>query len=154
MSNPRTVPFVDEKGTRRKMTLRLDAKIAIPIFEQIRAQISVMIAVGYLLPNCRLPTIRELADELEIAPGTVARSYTELERDGLIHGKGRRGTFVANEPPHSEALQERRLRLQEATLRFVYELRQLGISAEEARAALNENFKSAENHETLNVEDH
>ena len=96
----------------------------------------------------------ELADELEIAPGTVARSYTELERDSLIHGKGRRGTFVANEPPHSEALQERRLRLQEATLRFVYELRQLGISAEEAHAALNENFKSAEDHETLNVEDH
>ena len=114
MSNPTIIPFTDEKGNGRKMTLRLDNKIVIPLFEQIRAQISVMIAVGYLLPHCRLPTVRELAVCLQIAPGTIARSYTELERDGLVIGKGRKGTFVTDEPPHSEPLEEKRFRLSES----------------------------------------
>ncbi len=144
MSNPSFIPFIDEKGNHRKMTLRLDDKIVIPLFEQLRAQISVMIAVGYLLPHCRLPTVRELATCLEIAPGTIARSYTELERDGLTIGRGRKGTFVADKPPHSEPLAQRQFRLSEAAIRFVQELRQLGISLEEAQLALEENFKSEE----------
>tara|TARA_B100000700_G_scaffold303472_1_gene374993 strand:- start:228 stop:710 length:483 start_codon:yes stop_codon:yes gene_type:complete len=144
MSNPSFIPFIDEKGNHRKMTLRLNDKIAIPIFEQLRAQISVMIAVGYLLPHCRLPTVRELAACLEIAPGTIARSYTELERDGLTIGRGRKGTFVADKPPHSEPLVQRQFRLSEAAIRFVQELRQLGISLEEAQFALEEKFKSEE----------
>ena len=144
MSNPSFIPFIDEKGNHRKMTLRLDDKIVIPLFEQLRAQISVMIAVGYLLPQCRLPTVRELATCLEIAPGTIARSYTELERDGLTIGRGRKGTFVADKPPHSEPLAQRQFRLSEAAIRFVQELRQLGISLEEAQLALEENFKSEE----------
>jgi len=149
MSNPTVIPFIDEKGHDRKMTLRIDIKVVVPLFEQIRAQIAVMIAVGYLLPRCRLPTVRELANYLQIAPGTIARSYTELERDGLIRGKGRKGTFVADEPPHSEPLEERRLRLSEAVNRFVYESRQLGISHEEARKALEETFESAEKNDLL-----
>ena len=149
MSNPTIIPFIDEKGNGRKMTLRLDNKIVIPLFEQIRAQISVMIAVGYLLPHCRLPTVRELAVCLQIAPGTIARSYTELERDGLVIGKGRRGTFVTDEPPHSEPLEERRFRLSEASNRFVHELRQLGISLEEAHFALEETFKLEEKKESF-----
>ena len=149
MSNPSFIPFIDEKGNHRKMTLRLDDKIVIPLFEQLRAQISVMIAVGYLLPQCRLPTVRELATCLEIAPGTIARSYTELERDGLTIGRGRKGTFVADEPPHSEPLAQRQFRLSEAANRFVQELRQLGISLEDANLALEENYKSAERKDSL-----
>ena len=149
MSSPSFIPFIDEKGIHRKMTLRLDNKIVIPLFEQIRAQISVMIAVGYLLPNCRLPAVRELAGCLEIAPGTIARSYTELERDGLTIGRGRKGTFVADKPPHSEPLMQRQLRLSEASIRFVQELRQLGISLDEGRLALEENFKLEEKNDSL-----
>ena len=52
--------------------------------------------------------------------------------------------FVADEPPHSEPLAQRQFRLSEAANRFVQELRQLGISLEEAQLALEENFKSEE----------
>jgi DNA-binding transcriptional MocR family regulator len=52
------------------------------------------ITSGKLPPESRLPTHRELADQLGVAIGTVTRAYSEAELRGLIHSEGRRGTFV------------------------------------------------------------
>jgi len=117
--------------------LRLDADAVIPRFEQVRAQISVMVAVGRLAPGCRLPTVRDLAGQLGLAPGTVARTYRELEHDGVVEGRGRRGTFVVDEPPHSEPLEERRERIESAARRYAFDLRQLGADREDAHSAID-----------------
>jgi DNA-binding transcriptional regulator YhcF (GntR family) len=68
---------------------------ATPPYEQIRAQISSLIALGALAPGTRLPTVRSLAADLGIAAGTVARAYRELEQAGLIETRRRNGTVVA-----------------------------------------------------------
>ncbi|HAZ36070.1 MAG TPA: GntR family transcriptional regulator [Acidimicrobiaceae bacterium] len=120
------------------MVVRLDPTAAVPLYEQLRAQVSVMVAVGQLEPGCRLPTVRYLAATLGLAPGTVARAYGELERDGTLVGQGRRGTFVSAEPPHSEPLRQRRERLAAAADRFAFELRQLGVGADESHRLLDE----------------
>jgi len=65
------------------------------IYEQIVAQVQEAIATGRLQPGERLPTVRELADQLGIAPGTVGRAYSELERQGTVVTQGARGTRVA-----------------------------------------------------------
>ena len=65
------------------------------IYEQIVAQVQEAIATGRLGAGERLPTVRELADQLGIAPGTVARAYSELERQGTVVTQGVRGTRVA-----------------------------------------------------------
>jgi DNA-binding transcriptional regulator YhcF (GntR family) len=65
------------------------------IYQQIIDQITEAIATGALRPGERLPTVRQLADELDVAPGTVARSYSELERRSLVVTEGARGTRVA-----------------------------------------------------------
>jgi GntR family transcriptional regulator len=69
-----------------------------PPYEQIRAQITSLIAVGSLAPGTRLPTVRSLAADLGIAAGTVARAYRELEQSGLIETRRRNGTVVAGMP--------------------------------------------------------
>jgi DNA-binding transcriptional regulator YhcF (GntR family) len=120
------------------MVVRLDPTAAVPLYEQLRAQVSVMVAVGQLEPGCRLPTVRHLAATLGLAPGTVARAYGELERDGTLVGQGRRGTFVSAEPPHSEPLRQRRERLAAAADRFAFELGQLGVDADESHRLLDE----------------
>ncbi|HCV36478.1 MAG TPA: GntR family transcriptional regulator [Acidimicrobiaceae bacterium] len=130
------------------MVLRLDAETAIPLFEQVRAQLSVMVAVGHLEPGSRLPTVRYMASQLGLAAGTIARTYRELESDGVVEGRGRRGTFVVDEPPHSEPVQERRERVKAAALRFVFELRQLGVNPETAYLAVTEAFRELEDSET------
>jgi DNA-binding transcriptional regulator YhcF (GntR family) len=67
------------------------------IYEQLVAQTKEGVATGKLQPNDRLPTVRQLAEVLNIAPGTVARAYGELERLGVVVTEGKRGTRVA---PH------------------------------------------------------
>ncbi|OGC92654.1 MAG: hypothetical protein A2W25_09040 [candidate division Zixibacteria bacterium RBG_16_53_22] len=56
------------------------------------------IACGSLPAGARLPTQREVADDLKIALGTVTRAFNEAEKRGLIYGDGRRGTFVGETP--------------------------------------------------------
>jgi DNA-binding transcriptional regulator YhcF (GntR family) len=52
------------------------------------------ILTGEIPLGTRLPAVRQLAADLGIAPGTVARAYTLLETDGLIESRGARGTYV------------------------------------------------------------
>ena len=74
--------------------ITVDLRSAIPPYEQIRSQISSLIALGALAPGTRLPTVRSLAADLGIATGTVARAYKELEAAGLVDSRRRGGTVV------------------------------------------------------------
>ncbi|MFM9273712.1 GntR family transcriptional regulator, partial [Pseudarthrobacter sp. NKDBFgelt] len=75
--------------------ITVDLRSATPPYEQIRSQISSLIALGALAPGSRLPTVRSLAADLGIAAGTVARAYKELEAAGLVDSRRRGGTVVA-----------------------------------------------------------
>jgi DNA-binding transcriptional regulator YhcF (GntR family) len=141
-AGPHVVPFVDGRGRQRRMILRLDPRSHIPPYEQLRAQLAVMVTVGHLDPGARLPTVRELAKGAELAPGTVARAYRELEHDGVVEGRGRRGTFVVDEPPESEPVQERRRRMEEAATTFAFAARQLGVAPDAAIEAVRSAFES------------
>jgi GntR family transcriptional regulator len=78
------------------MTVRIDPSSPIPPFEQLRAHIAASILGGYLDEGHQLPPIRQLSADLDLAPGTVARAYRELESAGLVISRGRRGTRVAS----------------------------------------------------------
>ena len=73
---------------------RIDRESAEQPFAQLRAQILERVGDGTLAPGDRMPTVRALADDLGFAPNTVARTYRELEADGVLEGRGRKGTFV------------------------------------------------------------
>ena len=77
----------------------LDPASSVAPYEQIRAQIAAAIRGGVLQPAVRLPTVRSLAAQLGVAVNTVARSYRQLERQGLVTTQGHHGTFVAAETP-------------------------------------------------------
>jgi GntR family transcriptional regulator len=88
-----------------------------------------------LAPGDRLPTVRELAANLGLAPNTVARAYRELEAAGTVVGRGRRGTFVADRPQAGA-----RGDAAAAAAAYVARARALGVGPDEAvdrvRAAL------------------
>ena len=84
--------------------ISVDLGSATPPYEQIRAQIASLIALGTLAPGTRLPTVRSLAADLGIAAGTVARAYKELEQAGLIETRRRNGTVVAGTPGRPRTL--------------------------------------------------
>lgn len=66
-----------------------------PPFEQIRAQLQNQIQLGTLANGQRLPSVRQLAADLRLAPGTVARAYSALEFEGLIETRRGGGTRVS-----------------------------------------------------------
>ncbi|UKA48779.1 GntR family transcriptional regulator [Arthrobacter sp. FW305-123] len=78
--------------------ITVDLADPVPPYEQIRRQLSSLIAVGMVEPGSRLPTVRSLAADLGIAAGTVARAYKELEQQGLIESRRRNGTVVLGPP--------------------------------------------------------
>jgi DNA-binding transcriptional regulator YhcF (GntR family) len=112
------------------MMLLVDARSAVPPFEQVRLQLIELIRAGELRPDDRLPTVRKLASDLGVAPNTVARTYKELERDGIVQTRGRHGTFVSGDP---DPVQRQAAR---AAAVFLERMRSLGISADGAIALL------------------
>lgn len=115
------------------MNVEIDPSSPLPPYEQLRLQIATMIEAGVLPPGAQLPPIRQLADDLDLAPGTVARAYRELDAQGLTSARPRRGTVVTEQPTLSA--DERRHRLAAAAAAYALTARQLGA---EPQAAVDE----------------
>ena len=115
----------------------IDPASAVPPFEQLRRQLIDDVSTGTLAPGTRLPTVRRLAEDLGLAPGTVARAYRELESAGIIETRGRNGTFVA--PQGDAALRE----AQRAAASFVDQVRTLRIDPEQALPLVHAALRSA-----------
>ena len=94
-----------------------------PIYDQIRQELAGRIRAGSLPDGTRLPTVRELSEQLHVAEGTVKRAYDELERDGLLIKTPGRGSFVCY---HRTA--DRRQAAQEQIDALLQQLHQMGIS--------------------------
>lgn len=74
---------------------KLDLKSGVPFYRQIVDQIRYAIASRQLLPGEQLPTVRDLAVQLEINPNTARKAYSELEILGVLDTQQGTGTFVA-----------------------------------------------------------
>lgn len=122
------------------MILEVDPADPTPVYEQIRGQVAVMVAAGTLTAGTRLPTIRQLALDLGVAKGTVAKAYESLLRDGVVASEGRRGTIVSSRAPRSGADVGEELR--QAARSYAVRARQLGVDdvevVREIRRALTE----------------
>ena len=79
------------------MFIAIDPSSGVPIYMQIVSQIKTGIAMGRLLPEDPLPSVRQLAVELSVNPNTVARAYLDLEYDGIIYKRQGAGTFVSGQ---------------------------------------------------------
>ncbi len=76
------------------LQLRIDTADPTPPFEQLRRQLDELIRTGVLVDGQRLPSVRQLAADLSLAAGTVARTYAELEKGGLVLSRRGAGTRV------------------------------------------------------------
>jgi GntR family transcriptional regulator len=115
------------------MALHVDTSSRLPIYQQLAEQIRAAIARGELQPEAALPSVRQLSRELVVNPNTVARAYTELEREGLLVSQPGRGIFVA-QPRNDLTRAARDRRLTETLDRWLTQAVHLGYSAEEVLA--------------------
>ncbi|MGH2504028.1 MAG: GntR family transcriptional regulator [Ktedonobacterales bacterium] len=113
--------------------LTLDLASATPPFEQIAAQIRAQVMAGRLRAGDELPSVRQMARDLRVAPNTVARAYETLAHDGWAHAEPRRGVRVAGGllAPHAAAHQRS---LSQEVARLLLHATRLGLSGGEVRA--------------------
>lgn len=115
------------------IAIELNGSSPLPPFEQVREQLERLITSGAVLAGTRLPTVRQLASDLSLAPNTVARAYRQLEVAGLIETHGRRGTVVGKVVVPATA---RSQAISEAARRFHGEVLRVGGTLEDAARAL------------------
>src|SRR6516162_6618069 len=112
------------------MGLHINTASRLPIYQQLAQQIREAIARGELEAEAGLPSVRQLSRDLVINPNTVARAYTELERDGLLVSRPGRGIYVA-QPRNDLTRAARDRRLTEQLDRWLTEAVHLGYAANE-----------------------
>lgn len=78
------------------MQFRIDNASDRPVYQQIMDQVKRHIALGRLIRDERLPTVRQLARQLAINPNTIGKAYRQLEQEGIIVTKPGAGAFVAD----------------------------------------------------------
>ncbi len=120
----------------------VDLRDATPPYEQIRAQIASLIAVGQLADGSRLPTVRALAGDLGVATGTVARAYKELEATGMIESRRRLGTVVTHSSPTADGAADSPL--ETMIDKLIGEARAAGIQDETLLSLLRGRLRASE----------
>lgn len=119
----------------KDLFLAVDPDLDAPPFQQIVDQLRGFIERGDLRAGDALPTVRQLAGDLGVAPNTVARAYGTLQEEGWLSGDGRRGTRVAPNTPASDKRTRARA-LRDAADRFVATMTHRGYSHDEIANAL------------------
>ncbi|MDN5347916.1 MAG: hypothetical protein PWP65_1480 [Clostridia bacterium] len=110
-----------------------------PIYLQIVDWICRRVARGELAPGARLPSLRDLAQELAVNPNTVQHAYQELERQGIAFTKRGQGTFISESPDPVGSLRQRLA--EQAAEAYLKEIANLGLSFREGLDLLAEKIK-------------
>ena len=112
----------------------------VPIYRQIVDQVCRAVATGRLAAGEQVPSVRALAEQLVINPNTVARTYADLIRAGVLESHQGKGVFVARRRPvYTKA--ERLRRLDASLEAFVNEGVYLGFTPDELRDALERKLR-------------
>lgn len=86
----------------------LDLHSGVPVYRQLIDQVRSGLASGSLAAGEQLPTVRQLAVDLEINPNTVMRAYRELELGGLLETHQGTGTFISKRKPEKNSAERER----------------------------------------------
>jgi len=128
-----------KNGTQRGAIFQfaLDLHTGVPVYRQLIDQVRAGIASGTLAAGDQLPTVRQLAVDLEINPNTVMRAYRELELGGLLETHQGTGTFISDKKPEKKTA-ERERQLSQMAGEFAARAGAAGYSLEELIDRLQE----------------
>ena len=116
--------------------LTVDPRDSTPIYAQLERGIRAAIATGRFSPGHQLPTVRQMAVELQVNANTVARVYAELERSGIIETKRGVGSFVSASPAQAHPPREHERRVRTFVTRILAEAGAHGLTVDDVIAGL------------------
>lgn len=108
----------------------------VSLYQQIVEQVKQLVATGSIQPGEHLPTVRQLAHQLHINPGTVARAYSDLERQGVVMSRHGGGTIVSAWADNPRILMLRQKHLSDMVSNDILDILSMGYTLEELEAVL------------------
>ena len=120
--------------------INIDYKSELPIYEQIIEQFKLNIMKGNFTKGDPVPSVRKMAASLGITPSTVAKAYTELERQGVIETVRAKGTFIAANVPKSIPLDIEKNK--KKILSEIIELKHAGYTLTQIQSIVKELYDS------------
>ncbi|MYL21833.1 GntR family transcriptional regulator [Halobacillus litoralis] len=114
----------------------LDVRSRKPIYEQLVEKLKQLIIHDVLQEDEKLPSVRELAQQLTINPNTIQKAYRELETQGYIYSLKGKGSFV--HPSSKSGQKEELKKVREELKKLFAEAMYLGMSGEEIADLLKE----------------
>lgn len=111
------------------MKINIDYSSDLPMYEQLKNCIKENILNGSLEKDEALPSVRQMAKELNVSTITIKRAYMELEREGFIYTVAGKGTFV-RDVDLSKILTEKREKMLEEYEEKIREMKRTGIEKE------------------------
>jgi GntR family transcriptional regulator len=123
--------------------IKVNTRGFVPLYEQVKAEIRRLAALGAVKPHDPLPSIRELAAEILVNPNTVARAYRELEQEGLIYTQKGRGSFLSARRAQDMG-RDIEAHLNRKMDEAVREIRKFGLSPAEVRKLFADSLRRFE----------
>jgi GntR family transcriptional regulator len=119
----------------------IDPRDRTPIYAQLERGLRAAIATGRLVPGDQLPTVRQLAVDLQVNANTVARVYSELERAGVIETRRGIGSFITATPAQAHPPRQQERRLRAFTTRVLADADAAGFTIDDVLTALQAHRK-------------
>lgn len=110
-----------------------------PIYRQLIDQVRRMAVSGRLKPGERLPSVRQLADELAVNPMTISKAYSLLENEGLLERRRGVGMVLRGDDRSAEEL------IEPALTDLIRQARQLGLSRNKILNSLKDRWEETDN---------
>ena len=119
----------------------IDPRDRTPIYAQLDRGLRAAIAAGRLASGDQLPTVRQLAVDLQVNANTVARVYADLERAGVIETRRGVGSFITASPSRARPPREHERRLRAFVTRLLADADAAGFTADDVAAGLRSYMK-------------
>ncbi|MEZ6128123.1 MAG: GntR family transcriptional regulator [Planctomycetaceae bacterium] len=128
-----------------RLLFQIHPSSGLPIYRQLMDQVRTLIAAGRIPVGDMLPSVRQIAEDLQINPMTVSKAYSLLERDGVlerVRGQGMRVAAVTDAQPN---VRQRQQSLKPLLEQVAAEAYQLNLTCEQVLAALKPLLKDLKN---------
>ena len=126
--------------TSSPLNFEIHPSSGMPIYRQIMEQVRALVASGRLEPGNYLPSVRQMAGELDINMMTVSKAYARLEAEGVVERDRGLGMRVTNNVPQESAA-DRKAELREHVEVMVTRAKQLGLTDEQIQAVVKSVLK-------------